>query len=76
MFLSINAKTAAAFYSVKDRMLKLVKNDTVFGIIPRNIEQSFAFDALLNPAIKLVTIQKCRHWKNIVGIGQCFGAKA
>ncbi len=50
-------KTAAAFYSVKDRMLKLVKNDTVFGIIPRNIEQSFAFDALLNPAIKLVTIQ-------------------
>lgn len=50
-------KEVAAFYNVNDRTLKQVSDDTVFGIDPRNAEQSFAIEALLNPAIKLVTIQ-------------------
>jgi PhoH-like ATPase len=50
-------KSAASFYSLKDKLLKQVKSEPVFGVVPRNIEQSFALDALLNSAIKLVTIQ-------------------
>lgn len=50
-------KLTPAFYDVNDKTLKLVKDDVVFGVKPRNAEQSFAIEALLNPAIKLVTIQ-------------------
>ncbi|MDQ8006236.1 MAG: PhoH family protein [Pedobacter sp.] len=50
-------KEIPAFYNINDRTLKLVKDDLVFGVKPRNAEQSFAIEALLNPAIKLVTIQ-------------------
>lgn len=50
-------KLTPAFYNVNDKTLKLVKDDMVFGVKPRNAEQSFAIEALLNPAIKLVTIQ-------------------
>lgn len=50
-------KLTPAFYNVNDKTLKLVRDDMVFGVKPRNAEQSFAIEALLNPAIKLVTIQ-------------------
>lgn len=50
-------KLTPAFYNVNDKTLKLVKDDVVFGVKPRNAEQSFAIEALSNPAIKLVTIQ-------------------
>lgn len=50
-------KELAAFYNINDQTLKQVKNDAVFGVKPRNAEQSFAIEALLNPTIKLVTIQ-------------------
>ena len=34
------------------------RNESVaFGVIPKNAEQSFALDAIMNPEIKLVTIQ-------------------
>ncbi|WP_113661250.1 PhoH family protein [Pedobacter nanyangensis] len=50
-------KEQITFYNVNDHSLKLVKEEPVFGVSPRNAEQSFAIEALLNPAIKLVTIQ-------------------
>jgi PhoH-like ATPase len=50
-------KEVNAFYNVNDNTLKYVSNDGIFGVSPRNAEQSFAIEALLNPAIKLVTIQ-------------------
>lgn len=50
-------KEQIAFYNVNDHTLKLVEDEPVFGVSPRNAEQSFAIEALLNPAIKLVTIQ-------------------
>jgi PhoH-like ATPase len=37
-------------------VIRRVNKDTVYGITPRNAEQSFAVNALLNPAVKLVTI--------------------
>ena len=50
-------KTAIAFYNKLNKTLRKVLDDAVFNIHPRNAEQCFAIDALLNPAIKLVTIQ-------------------
>ncbi len=50
-------KEQVAFYNVNDHTLKLVEEEPIFGVSPRNAEQSFAIEALLNPAIKLVTIQ-------------------
>lgn len=52
-----NRKEVAAFYNVNNRTLKQVTDNSVFGVTPRNAEQSFAIEALLNPDIKLVTIQ-------------------
>jgi PhoH-like ATPase len=46
-----------AFYnSLEDKMEKVDKR-IVYGIKPRNAEQTFAIHAVLNPEIKLVTIQ-------------------
>src|SRR5690606_11020786 len=50
-------KKALAFYNVSDKKISKVNEESVFNIFPKNAEQSFAIDALLNPAIKLVTIQ-------------------
>lgn len=50
-------KEIATFYNVNNRTLKQVTNEAVFGVSPRNAEQSFAIEAMLNPDIKLVTIQ-------------------
>ena len=53
---SIN-KTAAAYYNTKKFELEYIPYQSVYNIEPRNPEQAFAIHALLNPAIKLVTIQ-------------------
>lgn len=50
-------KNVIAFYNHALNSLKKVSDQPVFNILPRNAEQSFAIDALLNPDIKLVTIQ-------------------
>jgi len=39
-----------------DNNIKLIKKDSAYGISPRNAEQAFALNALLNPKIQLVTI--------------------
>lgn len=50
-------KSATTYYHAKSGKLFHVVPQTIFNIAPRNDEQSFAVNALLNPAIKLVTIQ-------------------
>ena len=50
-------KSIIAFYNYASNTLRKVSDQPVFNISPRNAEQSFAIDALLNPDIKLVTIQ-------------------
>jgi PhoH-like ATPase len=50
-------KNAIAFFDITTKKLRKVNQESVFGIVPKNAEQAFAIDALLNPAIKLVTIQ-------------------
>lgn len=50
-------QSALAFYSKQHRTMTPVTMEPVFEIKPRNPEQAFAMHALLNPDIKLVTIQ-------------------
>lgn len=50
-------KIATVYYQAKSGRLFLVEPKTIFNISPRNDEQSFAISALLNPDIKLITIQ-------------------
>lgn len=46
-----------ARYDKPSKTLKRVTKTSSYGIIPKNAEQSFALDAIMNPDIKLVTIQ-------------------
>ncbi|SDM79263.1 PhoH-like ATPase [Daejeonella rubra] len=50
-------KTVGAYYDYKRSEFIYIPNQAVYNIEPRNPEQAFAIHALLNPAIKLVTIQ-------------------
>lgn len=50
-------KDVSAFYSKKDDSISVVGPQTAFRISSLNSEQAFAMHALLNPEIKLVTIQ-------------------
>ncbi|GAB3905460.1 PhoH family protein [Mucilaginibacter boryungensis] len=50
-------KGLAAFYSAQINHLEKVKEEPVFNIYPKNPEQACALHALLDPDIKLVTMQ-------------------
>ncbi len=49
-------KSALATYNAGAETLKRVDKTGAYGITPRNAEQTFALDALMNPDIKLVSI--------------------
>ncbi|MFC3563475.1 PhoH family protein [Pedobacter jamesrossensis] len=50
-------KTANVFYNHSLKTISSVSSDAIFKIKPKNIEQAFAINALLDPNIKLVSIQ-------------------
>lgn len=50
-------KSVLVSYSPSKDILERVKKVTAFGVNPRNAEQAFALDAIMNPDIKLVSIQ-------------------
>ncbi|PTQ96787.1 PhoH-like ATPase [Mucilaginibacter yixingensis] len=50
-------KTLSVFYSMQTGTFEKVEEHPVFSILPKNPEQAFALHALMNPDIKLVTIQ-------------------
>lgn len=53
-----NGKSSAlSYYNASNNLIERVEKMTAFGIKPLNAEQVFALHALLNPEIKLVTIQ-------------------
>lgn len=52
-----NRKTATAFYSKQTKKLTPVTSEPILKIKPRNPEQAFAIHALLDPSIRLVSIQ-------------------
>ena len=51
------SKSVLASYNPTKDLMERVKKVTAFGINPRNAEQAFALDAIMNPEIKLVSIQ-------------------
>jgi PhoH-like ATPase len=51
------SKSVLASYSPSKDIIERVKKVTAFGVNPRNAEQAFALDAIMNPDIKLVSIQ-------------------
>lgn len=46
-----------AYYNPFESKLERVEKEYIYGIKPKNAEQTFAINALLNPKIKLVTLQ-------------------
>ena len=48
--------SALAHYNPVNKMLNRVVKQTTYGIDPRNAEQTFALEALLNPDIQLVSL--------------------
>jgi PhoH-like ATPase len=50
-------KSALAYYNPVNEMLEHVEKRSVYGVKPRNAEQTFAIHAALRPEIKLVSIQ-------------------
>jgi len=49
-------KSGLAFYNPASKKIEKVEKRTVYGIKPRNAEQTFAIHAILNPEVRLVTI--------------------
>ena len=50
-------KTISAYYHPLTHQVEHIQDISVFNISPKNPEQAFAIHALLNPDIKLVTLQ-------------------
>jgi len=50
-------KSLLAYFNKKSGLIKRIDKISAHGIKPRNAEQVFAMDAVLNPEISLVTIQ-------------------
>jgi len=60
-----------------DFVIKRVTKETVYGITPRNAEQSFAVHALLNPTVKLVTISgKAGTGKTLLALAAALQTRA
>lgn len=49
--------SALAFYNATTGLIERIEKRTAFRIVPRNAEQVFAMHAILNPEVKLVTLQ-------------------
>jgi PhoH-like ATPase len=50
-------KSVLAYYNPLNEMVEQVEKRSVYGVKPRNAEQTFAIHAVLKPEIKLVSIQ-------------------
>jgi len=50
-------KSVLAYYNPYNEMIEQVEKRSVYGIKPRNAEQTFAIHAVMKPEIKLVSIQ-------------------
>lgn len=55
--LKSNKNSVLGYYNPQSKMLEKVEKRSVYGIKPKNAEQTFAIHAILNPNVKLVSIQ-------------------
>lgn len=54
--LKSDRKSGLGYYNPVSNLIELVEKRPVYGIKPRNAEQTFAIHALLNPEVKLISI--------------------
>lgn len=52
-----NRKSILAYYNPEIKKIERIEKTIAYGIMPKNAEQAFAMHALMNPNIKLVTMQ-------------------
>lgn len=55
--LKSSKNSALCYYNAITQKIEKVEKKRAYGILPRNAEQAFALHAILNPEVKLVTIQ-------------------
>ena len=55
--LKSSKNSGLAYYNPRNGLIEKVEKSSVYGIKPRNAEQTFAIHALLNPEVKLVSLQ-------------------
>lgn len=69
-------KSALACYKETDAVMRRVNKVSAYGITPKNAEQTFALDALLNPEIRLVTISgKAGTGKTLLALAAALQSK-
>ena len=56
VILKSNKKSGLAYFNSSENKIELVEKKSVYGIKPRNAEQTFSIHAILNPDIKLLSI--------------------
>jgi PhoH-like ATPase len=57
-FILKSGKTSVmAYFNALEDRIEHIEKRTIYGIKPRNAEQTFAIHAIMNPNVKLVTIQ-------------------
>lgn len=49
--------SSLAYYNPRERVIERVEKQLCYGIKPKNAEQTFAINAILNPEIKLISLQ-------------------
>lgn len=57
LILKNKRRSVSAYYDKKNEVFQHIHKRSVYSIEPRNPEQAFAIHALMDPSIKLVTIQ-------------------
>ncbi len=76
VILKNGSKSALAWVDGNDRIIKLVQPQVCSGIKPRNAEQAFALNAMLNPDIPLVTISgKAGTGKTLLALAAALARK-
>lgn len=74
--LKSSSRSALARYDAKGKCLRKIETSGVFGINPRNAEQSFAISALTDPEIPLVTISgKAGTGKTLLALASALQVK-
>ena len=56
LILRNGVKSALGVYDAARHRIRRVEKENSYGVTPKNAEQTFALDALLNPEVQLVTI--------------------
>ncbi len=70
------SKSALAFFDGTQQTVKLIQPKVCYGVKPRNSEQTFALNAMLNPDVSLVTVSgKAGTGKTLLALAAALATK-